>query len=583
MATTTENIVFDTTINLGNSTNSVKSLKSELKDLRNQLGTLEQGSEAFNQAAQRAGQLQEQIRGVNDAIENADPEKKFAPFARTLQGMAGGFAAVQGAMGLFGSESKDLEKTLLKVQSAMALSQGLNSLLEFKNDFADLGKNIIQNVVKAFTTLRGAIIATGIGLLAVTVGVLVTNWKEFSQAITDAFPGFKVVTDFFSNLKQVAAGTLEGIVQGFKVLGTVVTKVFQGDFSGAIDAAKTFGEKVAIAYNQGYAEEDRKIKIQNGLKDRQFALDLEEAKGKDVKAKRVKLMQDELSILKKGSDEYNAKLIEIEKAKTDLRKEAAEKKDKEDEDAKNKRDAFDKDNAERAKEYDEKEKKRIEETRTRNSSLLVSEQEKRAAHINDLNEIAKDEVLSAEERYAALDELNQKGILSDKQTADAKIAIAEAEQNAKLSLVAAYGQTLNQIANLLGKSTAEGKAVAIAATTIDTYVAAFRAYKEGFKLDPSGVFSIISAAAATATGIAAVQNIISTPVPGGGGGGGTVPNFTAPSIPQIPQSVSGTRLNQTDPLRTINEGRDSKVFVTETDITKTQNKVKNIIKKATIK
>ena len=274
MATTTENIVFDTTINLGNSTNSVKSLKSELKDLRNQLGTLEQGSEAFNQAAQRAGQLQERIRGVNDAIENADPEKKFAPFARTLQGMAGGFAAVQGAMGLFGSESKDLEKTLLKVQSAMALSQGLNSLLEFKNDFADLGKNIIQNVVKAFTTLRGAIIATGIGLLAVTVGVLVTNWKEFSQAITDAFPGFKVVTDFFSNLKQVAAGTLEGIVQGFKVLGTVVTKVFQGDFSGAIDAAKTFGEKVAIAYNQGYAEEDRKIKIQNGLKDRQFALDL---------------------------------------------------------------------------------------------------------------------------------------------------------------------------------------------------------------------------------------------------------------------------------------------------------------------
>jgi hypothetical protein len=583
MATTTENIVFDTTINLGNSTNSVKSLKSELKDLRNQLGTLEQGSEAFNQAAQRAGQLQERIRGVNDAIENADPEKKFAPFARTLQGMAGGFAAVQGAMGLFGSESKDLEKTLLKVQSAMALSQGLNSLLEFKNDFADLGKNIIQNVVKAFTTLRGAIIATGIGLLAVTVGVLVTNWKEFSQAITDAFPGFKVVTDFFSNLKQVAAGTLEGIVQGFKVLGTVVTKVFQGDFSGAIDAAKTFGEKVAIAYNQGYAEEDRKIKIQNGLKDRQFALDLEEAKGKDVKAKRVKLMQDELSILKKGSDEYNAKLIEIEKARTDIRTEAKEKKDKEDEDAKNKRDAIDKDNAERAKEYDEKEKKRIEDTRTRNSSLLVAEQERRAAHINDLNEIAKDEVLSAEERYAALDELNQKGLLSDKQTADAKIAIAEAEQNAKLSLVAAYGQTLNQIANLLGKSTAEGKAVAIAATTIDTYVAAFRAYKEGFKLDPSGVFSIISAAAATATGIAAVQNIISTPVPGGGGGGGGVPNFTAPSIPQIPQSVSGTRLNQTDPLRTINEGRDSKVFVTETDITKTQNKVKNIIKKATIK
>jgi hypothetical protein len=580
MATTTENIVFDTTINLGNSTNSVKSLKSELKDLRNQLGTLEQGSEAFNKAATRAGQLQEQIRGVNDAIENADPEKKFAPFARTLQGMAGGFAAVQGAMGLFGSESKDLEKTLLKVQSAMALSQGLNSLLEFKNDFADLGKNIIQNVVKAFTTLRGAIIATGIGLLAVTVGVLVTNWKEFSQAITDAFPGFKVVTDFFSNLKQVAAGTLEGIVQGFKILGTVVTKVFQGDFSGAIDAAKTFGEKVAIAYNQGYAEEDKKIKIQNGLKDRQFALNLEEAKGKDVKAKRVKLMQDELSILKKGSDEYNAKLIEIEKARTDIRTEAKEKKDKEDEDAKNKRDAFDKDNADRAKEYDEKEKKRIEETRTRNSSLLVAEQERRAAHINDLNEIAKDEILSAEERYAALNELNQKGLLSDKETADAKIAIAQKEKDLKLQLLDSYAGSLSQISALVGKDTVEGKVLAIAAATISTYTAIAKTLAANAANTPLAIASSIGIGL---SGFAAVKGIIDTPVPGQGGGGGTVPNFTAPSIPQIPQSVSGTRLNQTDPLRTINEGRDSKVFVTETDITKTQNKVKNIIKKATIK
>jgi hypothetical protein len=578
-----EKIVFDTEVKVGGSVGSIKSLKSELKDLRNQLGTLEQGSEAFNKAATRAGQLQDKIRGVNDAIENADPEKKFAPFARTVQGLAGGFAAAQGAMALFGSESEDLQKTLVKVQGAMALSQGLNSLLEFKNDFKDLGGMIINNVVKAFTTLRGAIIATGIGALAVTVGILITNWKEFSKAITDAFPAFKAVTDFFSNLKQVAAGTLEGIVQGFKVLGTVVTKIFQGDFSGAIDAAKTLGEKVATAYNEGYAEEDRKIKIENGLKDRKFALDLEEAKGKDVKAKRVKLMQDELSLLEKGSEEYNAKLIEIEKVRTDIRTQAKEKKDKEDEEAKKKREASDKDNLERAKEYDEKEKKRIDDTRARNNSVLEAERERRASHINDLNDIAKDETLIAQERFAALDELNKKGLLSDKQTSDAKIAIAQKEAEAKKQLLQTTAQILGGLSDLAGKQTEEGKVLAIAQATIDTYLSASAAYTAALATGPAGlILAPLAAGAAILAGIARVKAISDVQVPNGGGGGGGG-NITAPSAPRIPQSVNGTMLNQNKPLDINNTNPVGKVIVTETDITATQDKVKGIIRKATIK
>jgi hypothetical protein len=261
----TEKIVFEVETKTGNSANSVKGIKQELRELSKQLGTLEQGTDAFDKAAARAGKLKEQIRGINDAISDADPEKAFGPFARTVQGLAGGFAAAQGAMALFGSESQDLEKTLLKVQGAMALSEGLNSLLEFKNDFKELGGIIVKNVVKAFTTLKGAIAATGIGLLVVTVGTLITNWKAFSAAITNAFPSFKIVTDFFSNLRQIGVGTLKAIVEGFKVIGDVVTKIFQRDFAGAIKSAKTFGEKVAVAYNQGYAEEDRKIKIENGL------------------------------------------------------------------------------------------------------------------------------------------------------------------------------------------------------------------------------------------------------------------------------------------------------------------------------
>ncbi len=62
-----------------------------------------------------------------------DPGKRFSAFANAANQVAAGFSAVQGALALAGTESKDLEKTLVKVQGAVALSQGLSQL-------KDLGK-----------------------------------------------------------------------------------------------------------------------------------------------------------------------------------------------------------------------------------------------------------------------------------------------------------------------------------------------------------------------------------------------------------------------------------------------------------
>jgi hypothetical protein len=538
-----EKIVLETEIKTGNSGSSVKGLKTELRELTKELGSLEQGSEAFNNAAKRAGALKEQIRGVNDAIENADPEKKFAPFARTVQGLAGGFAAAQGAMALFGGESKDLEKTLIKVQGAMALSQGLNSLLEFKNDFKDLGKIVSGQVVKAFTTLRGALIATGIGALVVTLGTLIANWKEFSKAITDAFPGFKVVTDFFSNIRQIGVGALKGLVEGFKVVGDVVAKLFKGDFSGAVDSAKEFGARVAVAYNAGYAEEDRKIKIENGLKDRKFALDLEEAKGKDVRAKRIQLMKDELSILEKGSEEYNAKLIEIETARTELRKEAAEK-----------------------------EKKRIE-----GDNEYFKEATKR---LIELEEIKKKNKKSNDEYAKLADEKRladaRKGFEYSQKQYDEEIKKEKELAAAKVEALQVTATALGQFADAAGKETEVGKGLAAAQAAIDTYVSASSAFKNVLnsplaKIMPDGglTLAITAAAAAVAGGFARVKAIYAVKVPNGGGGGaGAAPSAAAvpqfnPAVAQQVQGGGDVQLGM----------KPQKVYVVESDIRGSMNKV----------
>jgi hypothetical protein len=249
------------------------------------------------------------------------------------------------------------------------------------------------------------------------------------------------------------------------------------------------------------------------------------------------------------------------------------------EDENKRRELESKDRADRAKEYDEQQAKQLENDRARTASINESKREQYAAEIADLKAVAADEVLIEEERLAAIDELNKKGVLSDKEAADAKVKIAEGEANAKIQTLQGYSQLLTQISNLAGRETAAGKALAVAATTIDTYVAAFRAYKEGFKIDPTGTFSLISAAAAAATGIAAVKNILSVQVPNGGGGGGSVPSM---SLPTTRPSSGFTMLGNEDPLRTTNEGGMVRVFVTESDITTSQNRVSSIQAKATI-
>jgi len=552
----TEKIVFETEVKTGNSGSSVKGLKTELRELTKQLGTLEQGTDAFDQAAAKAGKLKEQLRGINDAISDADPEKAFGPFARTVQGLAGGFASAQGAMALFGSESEDLQKTLVRVQGAMALSEGINSLMEFKNDFKEFGEVIVKNVVKAFTTLKGAIAATGIGLLAITIGTLVTNWKEFSKAITDAFPGFKVVTDFFKNIRQIGVGAIAGIVEGFKVLGEVVSLVFQRKFSEAVAVAKTFGTRIATETNKAYAEEDRKIKIENGLKDRKFALDLEEAKGKDIKAKRLQLLKDELSILEKGSEKYNAKLIEIETLRTEIRKKALDKR------------------LEAEKQHE----------------LDLAEWKKEAEERKKKEDKKRDDEYLALQKKLQVDlpkQFSQEQINNIKYSKSVKQKLDEEETAAKIAQLQMISSALSGYAQLLGQQTAAGKALAVAQTSIDTYISASAAFKNVMqsplsKFMPDGGLSlaIIAAGGAVAAGIANVRRIVSVQVPGGGGGGNTAPSAGgSQSVPQFNPAVA----QQVQGGGDVQLGmKPQKVYVVESDIRGTMNKVDVIEANATI-
>ena len=182
----------------GNADQAVGSLRSQLREAQADVAALSDKFGATSaeavKAAQKAAELKDRIGDAKALTDAFNPDAKFRSLTASLSGVAGGFAAVQGGMALFGAESENVQATLLKVQSAMALSQGIQALGEARDSFRQLGA--VANDV--FKSIKAAIGSTGIGLLVVALGTVVAYWDDIAEAIdgaTDESKAYKAVQD----------------------------------------------------------------------------------------------------------------------------------------------------------------------------------------------------------------------------------------------------------------------------------------------------------------------------------------------------------------------------------------------------
>jgi hypothetical protein len=199
MADVEKDIVLRVKSETDQATGQFKNLKQELRSIENELNKMassgQTGSEAFRKLQQRAGEVKDQIGDTKNAIKALSSDTfKLDAFAQGAQGIAGGFAAAQGAMALFGTENKAVEEAIKKTQGAMALLQGvtaITNILQKDSAFSlmFLGKaqkenavatNIATNATKGFSR---ALIATGIGAIIVLIGTLVAYWDDLKEAI----------------------------------------------------------------------------------------------------------------------------------------------------------------------------------------------------------------------------------------------------------------------------------------------------------------------------------------------------------------------------------------------------------------
>jgi hypothetical protein len=148
----------------------------------------------------------------------------------------------------------------------------------------------------------------------------------------------------------------------------------------------------------------------------------------------------------------------------------------------------------------------------------------------------QDEIANAEKTGADVNIIKGKYSALNRQ-------IDEAEMNAKLELASGFTGSL---ATLLGEQTAIGKAAAIATTTIDTYVAAQKAYKTNMDIPPAPVWGIVAAAAAVVAGLSRVRQImaISTNVKSGSSSVPTSISSSAPAQKTYATGVGSSVLTQ---------------------------------------
>ncbi|CAB4148595.1 hypothetical protein UFOVP531_12 [uncultured Caudovirales phage] len=460
----------------------------------------------------------------------------------------------------------DLEDKIKSSKKASA--DWVDSLEQAGGPLGMLGAGINRAKV-ATQTFGGALKATGIGLIVSLLGGLVAAFSNNEGAmqkiqplidgLKKAFQGvFRAVEPLFDTFIDLATDALPYVSKGIgmvysammayftfiKESGTGVMKILKGVFTLDADAITEGIDQVGGSFK----------KTQNSYSEsmKRFSQGSKE------------LTEKEKEELEKREDNRKAALEKQQENEKRAREKAAEEEQK-------RREKI----AEDKKKFDEETQAGLELLRQANLNKDLEDSANKRGLLDE-------QIALLNEGVNAVQEAETKTTNIIKENSDAKIKLAEAEANARKALFAKTSETLSKGADLLGKNTAQGKAMAAAAALINTYqgISAELATKTVTPFEIG--LKIANVAIIAATGFKSVQDILAVQVPNsGGGGGGSAPSAPAMAAPsfnvigqgganQIAQSIAG---QEQQPLQ---------AFVVANDVTTSQSLSRNIVNNASM-
>lgn len=579
---------------VGKAAEKTKSLKTQLKELKAELASGNLVGKAFDDAATKAGQLEDAIKDVNQRVNNLSSDtQKLDGFLDLATGITGGFAAAQGAMALFGDENEDLQKQLVKIQGAVALLNGVQQVANTLNkDSAAMTQlNIVRTKILTFVQSRYAMVVgtttgamkamrlvgatLGIGAISLLIGLLITNFDKVKNVVMNVVDRFKNLGSGVKNILSVMfpfIGVIRLVYAGLEKLGVFAETAadrYEKLEKATQKQSKQMQREIDLMEAQGASARDLYL-----AKHKQLMLDYEtmEAKRKLIgltteEQEAQKDLANSIRILnaeetKRIKDDAEKKQQEINKANQEAAKKRKEERDREKKEyEENKKEALkraDKDIKDQLKKFEE-DKQKLKEAR------LEAEFEEEDARDKRLQKEQEDERSHAE-NIIAIDRGIQDAKIEAVQTG-AQILGQLAGQNKTLQLSALAIEKGAAIAGVIINASRELSANALAAS-LNPLNAATGGAAGAAQLAKSNALTKIRAgisiASISAAGLQGAKQISSA---GGSGGGGSVQ----------PPNIRGSQTSNEQPTP-----QPTKVFVTEVDIRSSLRKVDGIYTQSTI-
>ena len=222
-------------------TTSVKELRQELKAQKDIMLSAEEGTKEYNDALQKSANIQhtlkEQMEEVNASA--MDFGQIAGNVVKATGGIVAGFQAAKATMNLFGIENEAVLQSLEKMQNLMAITQAIPALDDGVKAFKRLGL-AIKGATAGMSGLKKALISTGLGALVVTLGLIIANFDKIS-AWLDEITG---QTDFLGTVADAVIGGLNaawaGLVQTLKAVGSAIVTYITAPFKSVWAAIQAY-------------------------------------------------------------------------------------------------------------------------------------------------------------------------------------------------------------------------------------------------------------------------------------------------------------------------------------------------------
>ena len=333
------------TIDTQPAANSLKELRAQLKKVKDEMVTLDEGSDAFLEAANKAGTLKHQLDEINESVKGASADfgDIVGNVSKVGAGITGAFQTATAALSLFGVESEEIVKSIKTMQNLMAITQGLDSI-----DQAVKSIDKLRNSITATTTsakiLKSVLTPKTILLLTAALTALFILWDKFLSKLSPvqkAISGLKgVFSNFGAEIKAVGKLVFDYLISPFESyfklmngIGKTISAVIKGEFSSIkgifeetkesmlkpfkniASSAVSVGQEFSKGFNQGIAAEENARK-QEAEKQRQEQL----AKYRKQQEAYYDLQRSRAEATIQDEEKLNKELIKIETARLSLYK-----------------------------------------------------------------------------------------------------------------------------------------------------------------------------------------------------------------------------------------------------------------------